>query len=247
MGTNYSPRIVTDNLLLAIDAANPKCMKAGDTTCKNLVSRGLLTGANGEPGSGTHTPDANNFPEYNSLFGGVFDFAGGRGMNVEEDLGSQTAISISMWFFKNNGDVEYFADGRNNGGQWFLSNYTSKNINFTDLLEYNFQGTSYFENPPYSSTNAKFLNRWIHMVVKSDSSGSALYLNGRKVNATDTQSFDEDIGKNYRIGTRYTTSAEWKGFMGPIFIYNRALTDEEVRQNFEAHRGRYGANLLTYI
>jgi hypothetical protein len=85
------------------------------------------------------------------------------------------------------------------------------------------------------------------MVVKSDSSGSALYLNGRKVNATDTQSFDEDIGKNYRIGTRYTTSAPWKGYMGPIFIYNRALTDEEVRQNFEAHRGRFGANLLTYI
>ena len=41
MGTNYSPRIVTDNLLLAIDAAYPKCMKAGDTTCKNLVSRGV--------------------------------------------------------------------------------------------------------------------------------------------------------------------------------------------------------------
>ena len=239
MGTNYSPRIVTDNLLLAIDAASPKCMKAGDTTCKNLVSRGLLTGANGSPGNGTHTPDPNNFPEHSSLHGGIFDFAGGRGMNVEEDLGAQTSISISMWFFKNGTGTQYFTDGRNNGGQWFLSNYTSKNINFTDLLEYNFDGS-------YTADNPKFMNRWIHMVVKSNSSGSALYLNGKKVNATDTQSFDEDIGKNYRIGTRHTTSSQWTGYMGPIFIYNRALNDEEVRQNFEAHRGRFEGDLLVY-
>ena len=233
-------KIVTAGLLLAIDAASPKCMVAGGTTCKNLITGGLLTGASGTPGSGTHTPNAANFPEHSSLFGGVFDFAGGRGMNVDEDLGSRTAISISMWLYKNDDGTQYFTDGRNNGGQWFLSNYTSDNINYTELLTYDFDGS-------YDADNPNFLNRWIHMVATSDSSGSVLYLNGNQVNTTNESSFDEDIGKNFRIGTRYTTSSEWTGYMGPIYIYDRKISAAEAKQNFLAQKGRFdNGDLLVY-
>jgi hypothetical protein len=51
---------------------------------------------------------------------------------------------------------------------------------------------------------------------------------------------DEDFGKNFRIGTRYTTSTQWTGYMGPIVAYNRVLSAGEVKQNFNAHRSRYG-------
>ena len=240
MSVARGPKIVRNGLLLAIDAGNPKCMVAAGTTCKNLITGGVLTGASGSPGSGTDTPNSAHFPEHSSLFGGIFDFAGGRGMNVDEDLGSQTAISISMWFYKNDDGAQYFSDGRANGGQWFLSNYTSDNINYHEKLTYDFDGS-------YDADNPNFLNRWIHMVIGSDSGGSILYLNGNEVNTTNESSFDEDIGRNFRIGTRYTTSTEWTGYMGPIYIYDRKISAAEAKQNFLAQKGRFdNGDLLVY-
>ena len=70
------------------------------------------------------------------------------------------------------------------------------------------------------------------MVIGSDSSGSVLYLNGNPVNTSNESSFDEDLGKNFRIGTRYTTSYGWRGYMGPVYIYNRLISAAEAKQNF---------------
>ena len=232
MSYNQQPRSVTDGLIFCIDAANPKCFGAGQTTAKDLAQGFECTGANGYPGSGTHTPDPDYFPEYNAAYGGVFDFSGSRGINVEDDLGSHTEFSMSMWYYKNGTGTQYFSDGRNDGGQWFLSNYTSKNINYTDKLTYNFD-TGYF------GDNSDFVFRWQHMVVTSNSGGSQIFIDGTKRTAVASSSVDEDLGVNFRIGTRYTTSASWTGYMGPIHIYNRVLSDAEVAQNFNAFKGRF--------
>ena len=233
MSAYSGPEIVEDGLIFSIDAANSKCFGSGDTTCVNMITGGLVTGANGTPGGGTQTPNAANFPAYNSEAGGVFDFVGGKGMNVEEDLGSHSTLALEMWYYKNSASTQYFTDARNNGGQWFLSNYVSRNINYTSSLTYNFDTS-------YSASNPAFINRWQHMVVTSDAGGSKLYIDGTERTPIVSASIDEDIGKNFRIGTRYTTSTEWTGKMGPIRIYNRILTAEEVQQNFNAIRGRYG-------
>jgi len=235
MGIAYNPRIVTDGLIFAIDAGNPKCFTSGNTSCVNMVTQGAVTGANGTPGTGTHTPDTTAFPAYSSEAGGVFDFnfAGGRGMNVEEDLGSHSAITLEMWFYKTSSTGQYFTDARNNGGQWFLSNYTSDNINYTDTLTYNFDAT-------YNASSTNFLNQWFHMIVTSDSTGSKLYLNGAEVTPLLSNSLDEDLGVNFRIGTRYTDSSRWTGKMGPIRIYNKVLTSAEVLSNFASTKGRFG-------
>ena len=229
----YGGDIVTNGLVLALDAANLVCFEPGSTTCRNLVTGGLVTGANGHPGSGTHTPNTANFPSHNSDYGGIFDFAGGRGMNCDEDLGSSTTRTLVMWFYKNSSSAQYFSDARNNGGQWFLSNYSGENINYTDQMRYNFGGS-------YNASNSDFLNKWWCMAVVSDSSGSKLYLNGIEVDSYVSQnSIDEDFGKNFRIGTRFTTSSPWTGYFGPIQAYNRVLDPKEIMQNFNAYRSRF--------
>jgi len=235
MGIAYNPRIVTDGLIFAIDAGNPKCFTSGNTSCVNMVTQGAVTGANGTPGTGTHTPNASQFPAYNSEAGGVFDFnfAGGRGMNVEEDLGSHSAITLEMWFYKTSATTQYFTDARNNGGEWFLSNYTSDNINYTDALTYNFDAT-------YNASSTSFLNQWLHMIVTSDSTGGKIYLNGAEVTPLLSNSVNENLGVNFRIGTRYTDSSRWTGKMGPIRIYNKVLTSAEVLSNFASTKGRFG-------
>ena len=233
MATKGGPSLTTNGLILALDAGDPNCFISGNTTCRNLITGGNISGANGNPSSGTHTPNPSNFPAYNATNGGVFDFAGGRGMNCDENLGAQTTSSICMWFYKNSSGTQYFADGRNNGGDWFLSNYSSNNITWENKLRYNY-------NPTYNSSPSDFLNQWIFMVVTSNSSGSKLYLNGSEVSTTSSTSADEDFGINYRIGTRYTTSAQWTGYMGPIYFYNTVLTAKEVLQNFNSQKSRFG-------
>jgi len=233
MGAKGGQSIKTDGLILAIDAGDTNCFVSGDTTCVNLITINTITGANGEPGSGTHTPNTANFPTYNSINSGVFDFVGSKGMNCDEDLGTATESSICMWFYKNSSATQYFTDARNNGGQWFLSNYTEDNINWTEQLTYNFSGT-------YDASDSAFLNQWIHMVATSNTTESKLYLNGQLVTGGNRTSADEDFGKNFRIGTRYTTSAEWTGYMGPIYLYNRVLSAQEALEVFNAHKIRFG-------
>ena len=232
MGTNYSPKIVTDGVILYLDAANPKCFTEGQTTCINMASGGLVTGASGTPSSGAHTPNPLNFPVYNSINSGIFDFAGGKGMNCEENLGYRTSTSLCLWIYKKSSGSEYITDARNDSGNWFLSNYTSDNINYTEQLTYNFGGS-------YNSSHTDFINKWIFLVVTSNESESKLYLNGKQITGGARTSIDEDFGKNFRIGTRYTTSGSWTGYMGPIIAYSYALSDEEVKQNFNALRGRF--------
>jgi hypothetical protein len=238
MAAEIGPDIVTDGLILALDAGNPRCFTPNTSTCNNLITNGLVTGASGTPGSGTHTPNPSNFPTYNSMHNGIFDFAGGKGMNCEENLGSRTELTFSIWFFRKGGGSLYFSDARNNGGQWFLSNYQERNITYTHALGYNFNGNT---TAAYNSSGPGFDNVWYHMTLTSNNSGSKLFLNGTEVNNyVNNSSINETFGKNFRIGTRFTTSGQWTGYMGPIMAWDRVLNASEVQQNFNATRNRFG-------
>lgn len=234
MSAFSGPELASEGLILSLDAGSSRCFGPGQTSAKNIVTGGAVTGASGNPGTGAHTPNTANMPAYNSAWGGVFDFAGGRGMNCDEDLGTHTEFTFSLWFRLTSTTLAYFADGRNNGGQWFILNYSSnRNYEYTQQLSYNY-GSPYLQ-------SAVPTNEWIYLVVVSDPSTARYYLNGTEVPDYDSQaSVDEDLGVNYRIGTRYTTSNEWTGFMNQINIYNRVLSEDEITKNFWATRGRYG-------
>lgn len=228
------PGIVESGLLLHLDAADATCFGAAETSATNLISSETVTGANGEPGTGAHTPNTANFPEWNSINGGIFDFAGGRGINVDEDLGTHTEFTIDIWYYKaGNGGTVYLTDGRNDSGSWFLTNYTSNhNLTYTGLATYNFDVA-------YDAGNTDFIDRWQHLTFTSDGTGSKMYIDGTERTLLSSSSVDEDLGVNFRIGTRYTTSGEWTGYMGPIKIYDRALTASEALQNFNANKSRF--------
>tara|TARA_R110000772_G_scaffold1120_3_gene3978 strand:+ start:3606 stop:4325 length:720 start_codon:yes stop_codon:yes gene_type:complete len=227
-----TPPMITKGLILLLDPGNSNCFVPGEDTCVNLVTGGLVTGANGTPLGATHTPLASNFPEYNSLNGGIFDFVGGKGMNCDEDLGRRLTTTLSMWIYKNGTPTEYITDARNDGGQWYLSNYSSYNITYTNAMTYNFED-------PYSASATDFIGKWMQLVVTSDAVSSKLYINGVLTIGGARTSIDEDFGKNFRIGTRYTTTGEWTGYMGPILAYDRVLSQKEISQNYRSHLNRF--------
>lgn len=235
MGAFAGPEMASEGLILSLDAGSSRCFGPGQTSAKNIITSGAITGANGGPGTGAHTPNTANMPVYNSAWGGVFDFDGGRGMNCDEDLGAHTEFTLSMWFRLRSESSQYFVDGRNDGGQWFIMNYSPLlgNYEYTGSLTYNYGS-------PWAPSDVP-INRWIYLVVVSDASIGRIYLDGAEVPDYDNQgSVDENLGVNYRIGTRFTTSSQWTGYMNQINIYNHVLTETEITKNFWATRGRYG-------
>jgi len=100
-----------------------------------------------------------------------------------------------------------------------------------------------------SVTNS--LNVWDHYaLVKADGQTPnddkwTFFKNGESL-GTNTFEMNETISSS----TYYDIGADWSdddyignnmgGYIGPTLHYNRALTDEEVRQNFNAHRARFG-------
>jgi hypothetical protein len=44
----------------------------------------------------------------------------------------------------------------------------------------------------------------------------------------------------FRIGSDISGTNNWNGSVSNVQIYNRALSGNEIKQNFEAYRGRFG-------
>jgi len=92
---------------------------------------------------------------------------------------------------------------------------------------------------------------WTHIVIAQDAIESVLYVDGVKVEqsfsvTTDKTIWFNDISglDNGRIGDRNRSSGgetiHFDGSIGSILIYDRALSEAEVNQNFRAERHIYG-------
>ena len=240
------PQIVRDGLILHIDAGSQRCYVSGSTSGSNLVTGGLLTGASsGSFGTGAHPANPSAWPDYLSQNGGVFDWDGTtKGINVEEDLGNTGAATYCFWYYKPVISSDYLWDGRNDGGTYMLTNYLGGNLNGGNTFKYLFE-------EPFAGGSTLFLNRWQFIAVTSDSGGSDLYIDGIHYSLSPiynntlsgSNSINESFGTNFRIGTRYTGDTSWwDGQTGNLMFYNRVLTADEVRQNYNATCRRYGLN-----
>lgn len=84
-------------------------------------------------------------------------------------------------------------------------------------------------------------NVWYNLVGVMDSDNIYMYLNGALVASA---ALAEDIGlsaSTLKIGARGDApAAPGAGYADHVMVHNRALTAAEVKQNFNALRGRYG-------
>ena len=83
---------------------------------------------------------------------------------------------------------------------------------------------------------------WLHICATYDGNYGMLYLNGEPV----AQGFlyNRHTDWEWRIGkSRYGNIDAWRpfrGLMSVIRLYSRALTDSEIKQNFNSIKSRYG-------
>jgi hypothetical protein len=239
------PDIVTDGLILNLDAGNPYSYLSGSsgTTWTNTVAVSSSI-------SGTLV----NGPVYSNGYitcDGVNDYIQVLDNN-SLDFGSGS-FTVEYWFrkladtsnFSNIWGVNKWNTGAVPGSnEWTLAIGNGSNPaggnNFAFAVE---AGTTIYGTP--NSTTPLSLNTWYQLVGQRDGANLKVYLNGvLNMNVTasgfTTSSAVNNAGRDLRINNSALNLYYTKVDNANLKIYNRALSSDEVQQNFNALRGRYG-------
>jgi len=239
MSFQYSPKVVTEGLVLYLDAANTKSYP-GSGTVWNDLSR---SGNNGTLING---------PTFNSGNGGsiVFD-----GVNDSATVGTisfnSNIITTTFWFkwlnYANDDDllVELSTNGNLLQNTFIIDPNSSAPTN--GVFQFSIFGNG-IGNYYGSYINRPTQNVWHNLSIIWDNSttnGNIIcYLNGILQNTTVNRNLKNSSG-NFRTDNLYLMSRAGASLFGNgeisnLNIYNRALTAQEVLQNYNATKSRYG-------
>ena len=224
MACNAGPDIIEDGLVLCLDAANINSYPKSGTTWSDLAGSNNGTLTNGP------TFDAGNGGSI--VFDGTNDYVDVSG-TASLNAPISTDITISTWIYitKNNAWQGVITKNRSTFTQVGL--FLSSNNEFV----FGFSGTGGNLLGSSFSTNI-----WYNVVVVQKANTSRkIYLNG-SLDVTQTSSFGTTSSgsETFRLG-QATGTNEYFGcrISNAIIYYNKALTADEIRQNYEATVGRF--------
>ena len=247
MGTIHGPSIVRDGLIFYFDFSNQRCFMTGETIVNDLTEN-FYTGL------------TINSPTYETNVYGELDFNGTNqriNLNNLYDISTSDDISVESWFNRTGdspGDTVggcILCKGALGGGRpgwglfWTDSTYPSE-ANILGFQVRDSGDTAYAANTTYSSANNGL---WIHAVGVRDTANNEvrIYINGVLIDTTaESPLIDPTTASNTAIAsmsetlTPNTYSREFYGKIAISKIYNIALTNEQVLQNYNATKGRFG-------
>ena len=228
MTVNYNPKIVTDSLVLCLDAANTKSYPGSGTTWTDITGKGH----NGTIDGATFSSDNN----------GIFDF---DGSNDDITFSNSSSLQPSNvdWTFEGWVNIDssasnynfLYANDASCQDSWFS---TTNEIQcwFNDV-----NSTSSHNVTLYSGSDTAPKGQWHHVIVSRISNVWKLYLNGtEKASVTDTFTVATP-SLVPTVGAYSSGIYRLDGKMSQVRIYKaKGLTAAEVRQNFNATRTRFG-------
>lgn len=231
MATTYNPRIVTNGMVLCLDAANRQSYPGSGTAWTDLSGNG---------NNGTLT----NGPTFNANNGGSIVFDG-----TNDWFSTPLSIGDASTSFSWGGFVKVNAE-TGSGNRFLFSNYTETSTTPFFAIAFNNSGDNTFiyirgvgGTPVISSGNTNLdLNLWYYIIGVRDASANEvkLYVNGSLI---ETVSFSGTANVNSSVntygGVRHV-GTYINCNISVAHLYNRALSASEVAQNFNALRGRFG-------
>ena len=226
----HSPQIVTNGLVVYTDAANTKSLVSGSSTWRDLSGNGK----NGGAGAGA---------TWGSQNGGVVNF-NGVSSYVSFGTGNTffplTNLTIDLWF-QSKGTVATTGTvpglfGFTYGVRTYFG--TANSISFSvstgstsQFLTYthpsNFRDDGLWYNIAFQATPT---NTYMYLNGELKTSRSVTWL-GNTIWPADTWNLARDNNNAYQYFT---------GSMASYKMYNRALSAQEVLQNYNATKGRFG-------
>jgi hypothetical protein len=235
MGYNHSPRITLDGLILVLDAANSKSYPGSGTTWNDLSGNGYV-------GTLTNGPTFDSENLGSIVLDGVDDYIS---VNPPSTLNAGlNSFTVEAWVYQKSTSANGIIEARGTGLHGFLW-----------LLNYQVPGRVLFPMNTTTDTGQNFyvstvdtfsdVNKWMHIVTVVNRGNETLtfYKNGiqqgNSVNITSLGTIDPGSGYRYWIG------ADLGGPEANINIsivrhYNRVLTQDEITQNYNTTKSRYG-------
>jgi hypothetical protein len=231
MAINYSPRIVTNGLVLCVDAANTKSYPGNGLTWTGLVESSSATlGAN----------TLYNTSGYFGLDATVNSAMVTAGITYPSSWSQPT--SFEMWtYFDSDGTWHntlrggLFSRGSTAGTFGLIRNNIDNQVGM--WLRH--------DTATILAVGTVTSNTWVHIVGTWDGTSNVnLYVNGTVSSASGSPTGSPDVG-NYSLGGQAGTLAGspgnyMKGRIAIARVYNIALSADQVSQNYQALRGRYG-------
>ena len=238
----YSPNVVTDGLVFAVDAANKKSYPGSGTTWTDLA------GSN----NGTLT----NGPTFDSGNGGsiVFDNTDdiilcGSSNNVTGD--NLQTCTLAAWFKTTTTGRGYIASIKRQSTPSTLitiSVNTTGNGQETNgvagLMTRDYANTNHVSITTNNNGNGWNDGQWHYLVGTVNSSTRIMYIDGVQ-QGTDTNGMQEVTGNtaDFTIGGFATSGFSnqfYEGNIANVSFYTRALSSTEITQNYNALKSRFG-------
>ena len=225
MGFYRGPNIVKDGLVLHLDAANTKSYQSGSTTWFDKSGYG---------NNGTLT----NGPTFSSVNGGSIVFDGTNDYVTVPPSTSLTiegeGLTLGAWVNYNLTQEDwrgiiYKASANSSGFQLFID--SSERIAFGIIT------TTGFARP----NSGVYLspNTWHYIVGTYDGTNMKIYEDTVLRNTLAKTGTIVNANTNLNIGRSFPTE-EMPGNIAQAQVYNRALSAEEILQNYTATKSRFG-------
>ena len=220
----YSPNVVTDGLIFAVDAADKNSYPGSGTAWTDLA------GSN----DGTLT----NGPTFDSGNGGSFSFDGANDITILDisnifPTGNQSHnLSVNCWVkVPNTTTGQIFLGNRKSNDRLWLGMYSA-----TWLVGW---GNGYQAGTISATTN------WTNVCASISNGVATVYVNGvSDATRTDTS---VTIDSTFPIGAyinvsenMYDTNNSHPNSISNVSFYNRSLSTSEITQNYNALKGRFG-------
>jgi hypothetical protein len=215
MAVGYNPSIVSDGLVLYLDPANQRSYSGSGNTWYDLSTNSnhfILTNGPTFSGSGATS----------SI---LFDGSNDKALAINPiSLGTTHTVSMIVKPASASEDGILFGD--------FTYNSTGYALYFLN-------GTSlYYTVSDFAVVSITLTTNWIMFTVTRNDTSISFYQNGILLGS-------QTLGGNNPLTLRsiaafYGGDYPYNGNISQVQIYNRALTQQEILQNFNATRFRYG-------
>ena len=230
MGLNHGTNIVKDGLIFYVDAANQRSYPGSGTTWTDLKGLADVTLLNGPTFSSDNLGSiVFDGEDDNSQFGG--------NPGVSQNIFNENANSVCAWVY--NTDLSRDATVV---GYW--------NTQYILYMDTDGAGDGYRVlyragggNRGTSADNINAIqDQWQYVVSTFTTTSVSLYVDGNHIQ-TQTYSAATMVTStnNIAIGADEPNgSRDWQGKIANVSFYDKALSAAEVKQNYNALKGRFG-------
>jgi len=217
------PNVVSDGLVFCVDASNDKSYPGSGTAWTDLTNTADVTLLNG--------------PTFSTDNGGCIVFDGNDDNSQFSNIVSITANTISAWVY--NEDLSQDGTVVGNWGAQFILYMDTGGAGDGYRTLYSTEGGT----KGTSSDNINAIqDQWQNVVATFSGTAVSLYVDGELIQTVTfssttmlTNSDNWAIGANQPNG-----SNDFEGKIAYVSIYDKALSAEEVKQNYNALKSRFG-------